>query len=90
MAPSVDSCDELLENLLWERDNICDEGTHPYKDSQVIGLAQYWWQKRLDGEIWGGKKMLAYDAKLLDLVKIKSGGIEAFTLFNILLNAHGY
>lgn len=87
MVELVDSCDELTANLKGLRDDLCeDAGSLP--DAEVINLANWAWQCRLENRVYAGRNSaFRVQRTALDLIR---GNSDALALYVVLADQHGH
>lgn len=87
MVELVDGPDELAANLKGLRDDLCeDAGSLP--DGEVISLANWAWQCRLENRLYAGRNSaFRVQRTALDLIR---GNPDALALYVILADQHGH
>jgi len=86
----VDSWDELLSNLLYDRDTYCaDPSTVP--DAEVEGIAKWWWQKRLKNQVYNKNySVFKFPRKAYHQLRALPNGYVALDLYLYLHDKHGH
>ena len=86
MVFSVESLDELVQNLLFERDEHCETG---YSDSRVISLAQWYWDMLCEGKlIRKGRHVAQTDMDVVKALGPQKDGPNAVLLYTLLSGSH--
>lgn len=86
----VDSQEELLENLLYDRDTYC---THPstVPDAEVERIAKWWWEKRLKNQIYNKNySVFKFPRKAYHQLRALPNGYVALDLYLYLHDKHGH
>lgn len=86
MVFCVNSFDELVQNLLLERDENCETG---YGDDSVISLARWFWDKRNQGKLnRKGSHVAQTDMNVVKALGPQKDGGNAVLLYTILSGSH--
>ncbi len=90
MVEFVDTAAELTANLCGLRDDLCgDPATMP--DSELHGIANWAWKRRLDGKIFKGRDSdVRLNRMALDLLLPQPNGPDALALLLTLIDRHGH
>lgn len=91
-VPCVDTLDELIENLLWHRDNLCEAGHHSLSDIEVTKIAKWAWKLRLtSGGLYQGRNSsFKIQRVVMDTLLAQQFGVEAYALYCLLNSTHGH
>jgi hypothetical protein len=86
----VDSWNELLSNLLYDRDTYCvDPNTVP--DAEVEGIAKWWWEKRLQNQIYDKNySVFNFPRQAFHQLRALPSGHVALDLYLYLHDKHGH
>jgi Bifunctional DNA primase/polymerase, N-terminal len=89
-APFADGLDGLIGDLLAVR-NIEFDDPASFPDSEVVKLAEWAWNKRLENRIWAGRNSTVQINRMaLDALLPLEGGPDAFALYSIVVSNHGH
>ena len=86
----VDSRDELLLNLIYDRDTYCSNpSTVP--DGEVEGVAKWWWEKRLQNQIYNKSyTVFKFPRQAFHQLRALPSGHVALDLYLYLHDKHGH
>lgn len=86
----VDNRDELIANLLYDRDTFCaDPSTVP--DAEVEGIAKWWWEKRLQNQIYNESySVFKFRRQAFHQLRAIPSGHVALDLYLYLRDKHGH
>ncbi|MFB3082464.1 MAG: hypothetical protein ACE1Z4_03260, partial [Gammaproteobacteria bacterium] len=86
----VDSLEELLHNLIYCRDEQC-ENPETILDSQLHKIASWAWKCRLKGKVYQGRDSeFRLHRVALDALRSLPNSSDAIALFVLLQDAHGH
>lgn len=86
----VDSCDELLLNLLYDRDTHCDNPS-TVADEEVEAIAKWWWEKRLQNQIYTkNNSVFKFSRQAYHQLRALPNGYVALDLYLYLQDKHGH
>ena len=86
----VDSWDELLLNLLYDRDTHCDNPS-TVADEEVEAIAKWWWEKRLQNQIYTkNNSVFKFSRQAYHQLRALPNGYVALDLYLYLQDKHGH
>jgi hypothetical protein len=87
---NVDSKEELLANLLYDRDVYCTDPS-TITDTEVTALADWWWHKRLKNQIYSkDNSTFSVSREAFYQLRLLPNGHVALDLYLYLQNKHGH
>ena len=92
-APLVSDVEELVVNLNYDRDNLCEAGSHRVPDAEILKIAKWAWALRTkSGGLYQGRNsQFSIHRQTMDVLLAHSnGGSEAFALHSVLVSVHGH
>ena len=86
----VDSEDQLFGNLVFDRDEYCDDA-HTISNSEVLKIAKWAWNKRLSNQIYGNKNSsIRIDRQAFHIIYHHENGRAAWELYFFLCDKHAH
>jgi hypothetical protein len=86
----VDSKEELLQKLLYDRDRYCDEPIS-VPDAEVDGIANWWWNIRLNNKIYSkNNSVFSIPRQAYQQIRALPNGLIALDLYLYLSDKHGH
>ena len=86
----VDSWNELLSNLLYDRDTYCAD-PNTVTDAEVAGVAKWWWEKRLQNQIYDKSySVFKFPRQAFHQLRALPSGHVALDLYLYLHDKHGH
>lgn len=90
MVESVDNEDELFGNLLFIRDNECEESS-TIPDTELRKIANWAWTKRLDGKVYHSQNSdFPINRQSIERLRGASNYSDTVALFVTLQSQHGH
>jgi hypothetical protein len=90
MVEAVNDLDELVENLMYCRDEMCEK-PETVSDAEVHDIASWAWRCRLEGRVYAGRDSeFRFHRLALDQLLGLRNSSDAIALFAVLQDAHGH
>ena len=87
---NVESWDELLSKLFYDRDTYC-AAPSTVPDAEVEGIAKWWWEKRLQNQIYiKNNSVFKIQRKAYHQIRALPNGYAALDLYLYLHDKHGH
>ena len=86
----VDTSDELLANLKYERDNVC-ENSSSVSDRELNKIVKWAWEKRLSNQVYSNlNSVFKIDRASYHCINQHPNGRAASELYLLLVDKHGH